>query len=70
MCLCVVPAPPFRGAYGGHRQTTTVGLLSHLRIHHTEGGEPNSPPSAGQVPVESELHGYAKILIRLVEDVP
>uniref|UniRef100_A0A0X3PYX5 non-specific serine/threonine protein kinase n=1 Tax=Schistocephalus solidus TaxID=70667 RepID=A0A0X3PYX5_SCHSO len=30
----------------------------------------NSPPSAGQVPVESELHGYAKILIRLVEDVP
>ncbi|KAL5110941.1 Serine/threonine-protein kinase OSR1 [Taenia crassiceps] len=27
----------------------------------------NSPPAPGQVPVESELHGYAKILIRLVD---
>ncbi|VDP77777.1 unnamed protein product [Echinostoma caproni] len=26
----------------------------------------NSPPAPGQVPVESELHGYAKVLIRLV----
>uniref|UniRef100_A0A5K3F8D4 non-specific serine/threonine protein kinase n=1 Tax=Mesocestoides corti TaxID=53468 RepID=A0A5K3F8D4_MESCO len=30
----------------------------------------NSPPAPGQVPVESELHGYAKILIRLVDDGP
>jgi serine/threonine-protein kinase OSR1/STK39 len=26
----------------------------------------NSPPAPGQVPVETELHGYAKVLIRLV----
>ncbi|CAL8096310.1 unnamed protein product [Calicophoron daubneyi] len=26
----------------------------------------NSPPAPGQVPVENELHGYAKVLIRLV----
>ncbi|KAF6778330.1 hypothetical protein AHF37_02338 [Paragonimus kellicotti] len=26
----------------------------------------NSPPAPGQVPVESELHGYAKVLIRVV----
>lgn len=28
----------------------------------------NSPPAPGQVPVEAELHGFAKVLIRLVGD--
>ncbi|CAH8462350.1 unnamed protein product [Heterobilharzia americana] len=26
----------------------------------------NSPPAPGQVPIESELHGYAKVLIRII----
>ncbi|KAM7537455.1 hypothetical protein Aperf_G00000073141 [Anoplocephala perfoliata] len=30
----------------------------------------NSPPAPGQVPVESELHGYAKLIIRPMEGAP